>query len=77
MWARGLKLAASFLLLLGRQSRPVWARGLKLFGIFQCTNLSVAPRVGAWIETYGSKADAKFAGSRPVWARGLKHHKSV
>jgi len=33
------------------QSRPAWARGLKLALCCQKTCLSVAPRVGAWIET--------------------------
>ena len=34
------------------QSHPVWVRGLKLLlPKWNVTNLLVAPRVGAWIET--------------------------
>ena len=32
----------------------------------------VAPRVGAWIETYMVCAAYHFAMSHPVWVRGLK-----
>jgi len=32
----------------------------------------VAPRVGAWIETFTYKGYFSLAGSRPAWARGLK-----
>ena len=32
-------------------SRPAWARGLKLIGLYIGSIASVAPRVGAWIET--------------------------
>ena len=34
--------------------------------------ISVAPRVGAWIETHGLTYDGLPCPSRPVWARGLK-----
>ena len=35
--------------------------------------LSVAPRVGAWIETAGWKiSNESFFPSHPVWVRGLK-----
>ena len=33
----------------------------------------VAPRVGAWIETYISVKEMLHAPSLPVWERGLKH----
>ena len=35
-------------------------------------SLSVAPRVGAWIETPSSPDDLKLSESHPVWVRGLK-----
>ena len=35
----------------------------------------VAPRVGAWIETYLTLADIKLALSHPVWVRGLKQRR--
>ena len=51
-WARGLKLHYIQDTTLERQSRPAWARGLKpdkkCGAVFADT---VAPRVGAWIET--------------------------
>jgi len=34
--------------------------------------ISVAPRVGAWIETATTGNYAHSATSRPAWARGLK-----
>ena len=33
---------------------------------------TVAPRVGAWIETELPESSSKVGTSRPVWARGLK-----
>jgi len=54
-------------------SRPAWARGLKhtatggVYGTYD-----VAPRVGAWIETYDLINDIETIRSRPAWARGLK-----
>ena len=36
---------------IGVGSLPVWERGLKLLGIRLIMIRSVAPRVGAWIET--------------------------
>ena len=32
----------------------------------------VAPRVGAWIETYAGKGTGDGQSSLPVWERGLK-----
>ena len=37
---------------------------------------SVAPRVGAWIETQGVATLAASMMSHPVWVRGLKLEKS-
>ena len=34
---------------------------------------TVAPRVGAWIETCTSLSSLAFSVSHPVWVRGLKH----
>ena len=55
-------------------SLPSWERGLKLgYGreTLQCH--TVAPFVGAWIETYKYKiADAAVDVSLPSWERGLK-----
>ena len=52
----------------------MWVRGLKpaVTGAFPMAE-SVAPRVGAWIETLfvGIKL-LKFELSHPVWVRGLK-----
>ena len=35
--------------------------------------MCVAPRVGAWIETYLYGLHHLLKKSRPAWARGLKH----
>ncbi len=54
-------------------SPPAWGRGLKRAGKAKINTLfKVAPRVGAWIETF------RIAGfvpgtSPPAWGRGLKH----
>ena len=53
VWVRGLKLQGFFSLLLFSWSHPVWVRGLKQTGQFDIGfDLGVAPRVGAWIETF-------------------------
>ena len=54
-------------------SRPAWARGLKLDIAEQYLDKQVAPRVGAWIETFMKVWDKYEKESRPAWARGLKH----
>ena len=52
VWARGLKPVERFLISPSRKSRLVWARGLKRVLLdLSISNLLVAPRVGAWIET--------------------------
>ena len=56
-------------------SHPVWVRGLKQsLGSSGSLNIWVAPRVGAWIETYNGR-ESRIYGlwSHPVWVRGLKH----
>ena len=53
VWVRGLKLVLNVSNIYGRRSHPVWVRGLKHEQT--CSILlrgKVAPRVGAWIETY-------------------------
>jgi len=51
-WARGLKLSPAADVAGGFWSRPAWARGLKPFRQkLACRRDSVAPRVGARIET--------------------------
>ena len=51
----------------------MWVRGLKQSMIRCLYNCGiVAPRVGAWIETFG-RFCVEFGGkSHPVWVRGLK-----
>ena len=52
VWVRGLKHIGVIRLFVFTLSHPVWVRGLKL--IFALSNIkiyTVAPRVGAWIET--------------------------
>ena len=59
-------------------SRPVRARGLKRLQHDPSHNIfDVAPRAGAWIETYTVASRSFALWSRPVRARGLKlclHH---
>ena len=59
-------------------SRPTWARGLKQQqDIYVGGCSSVAPHVGAWIET-PMPIDARCqVVSRPTWARGLKRFESI
>ena len=49
-------------MLTNKKSHPVWVRGLKLDGVnADARPLAVAPRVGAWIETYlGSVLSERF-----------------
>ena len=35
---------------------------------------AVAPRVGAWIETFFIISESYLTSSHPVWVRGLKRH---
>jgi len=63
--ARGLKPVPLSLLNQGLPSRPARARGLKLI-LFRNVNVSshVAPRAGAWIETWPKSAAASPAKRR-------------
>ncbi len=72
-WARGLKRKKWMLITVLGMSRPSWARGLKLFTTHnKAKRRSVAPLVGAWIETANKQAYWTPEESRPSWARGLK-----
>ena len=51
MWERGLKLGSVFALTQHYKSLPMWERGLKLTSRKMAYQKSVAPHVGAWIET--------------------------
>ena len=73
-WVRGLKQTINF----GEvnyvmKSHPTWVRGLKpIVNTTQLKRGSVAPYVGAWIETV-QRVHKKLQGmSHPTWVRGLK-----
>ena len=52
-WVRGLKLETITNFLIFSLSHPTWVRGLKQRYISRlCKIISVAPYVGAWIETW-------------------------
>ena len=73
MWVRGLKRIVTDITRLLYMSHPVWVRGLKLMSVKRPHNLvSVAPRVGAWIETINGGQPETGKPSHPVWVRGLK-----
>ena len=66
VWERGLKLGLfqDFIGYIG--SLPVWERGLKLNTVtLQNVLITVAPRVGAWIETDGTVTPAPIVGRSP------------
>ena len=51
----------------------MWVRGLKHLSDDELFEVcSVAPRVGAWIETNNSDYKSQIEASHPVWVRGLK-----
>ena len=51
----------------------MWVRGLKhVQPVAERTLQGVAPRVGAWIETFIYQQYKDFRQSHPVWVRGLK-----
>ena len=53
VWVRGLKLRNKNIIIDTGVSHPVWVRGLKPLVIYKVfASTLVAPRVGAWIETY-------------------------
>ena len=56
------------------KSLPSWERGLKrkcFISSYFCD--SVAPFVGAWIETMKTIKEIREYSSLPSWERGLKH----
>ena len=57
-----------------QQSHPTWVRGLK-HDVLSTTlrHHTVAPYMGAWIETAFTKLRHHFDKSHPTWVRGLKH----
>ena len=51
----------------------MWVRGLKLMThSMKRMTITVAPYVGAWIETALSPTPYRLAKSHPMWVRGLK-----
>ena len=59
------------------KSRPVWARGLKLGQDSEgnVAKYTVAPRVGAWIETYHSGAPPNRSGVAPRVGAWIETHR--
>ena len=58
-WVRGLKLSTRKGFQAVQKSHPTWVRGLKLYCyFFKVSNKTVAPYVGAWIETFGYSLEA-------------------
>ena len=56
MWVRGLKQHHEEQKQSRGWSHPMWVRGLKLFNVWRgMVGIIVAPYVGAWIETCGSR----------------------
>ena len=74
VWVRGLKQDENGRVYTLNESHPVWVRGLKLLrNKKKVTDMKVAPRVGAWIETYAfTLVEINIIKSHPVWVRGLK-----
>ena len=58
--------------LLNMRSHPTWVRGLKLYLSLTRQKISVAPYVGAWIETRRGHTWRWQHASHPTWVRGLK-----
>ena len=53
MWVRGLKRVVGDVMACHVRSHPMWVRGLKLHNVITFDEVnSVAPYVGAWIETF-------------------------
>ena len=50
----------------------MWVRGLKLLYCGGQHKRTVAPYVGAWIETNLFRAGISLRVSHPMWVRGLK-----
>ena len=58
VWVRGLKHFIVIYALLLKKSHPVWVRGLKLVILYVCIYqvYTVAPCMGAWIETFWARS---------------------
>ena len=73
MWVRGLKHVVADMPFRPQQSHPMWVRGLKLGGQSNVIQVdTVAPHVGAWIETKPLLSNSGIGMSHPMWVRGLK-----
>ena len=72
-WVRGLKHAFHYRTDHRLESHPAWVRGLKLVAVLLYCIFSVAPCVGAWIETKLMQTLIRLQKSHPAWVRGLKH----
>ena len=73
-WVRGLKHECSQGSSNRTMSHPTWVRGLKPgFPRMPIHIRTVAPYVGAWIETRKRPSGDLLPGSHPTWVRGLKH----
>ena len=59
--------------LLNMRSHPTWVRGLKHIVREYEEGATVAPYVGAWIETEFDALGYELTPSHPTWVRGLKH----
>ena len=65
MWVRGLKRFKRLKSVCSIMSHPMWVRGLKPAVRHLCKMAyTVAPHVGAWIETLGGKVTAPTDTSR-------------
>ena len=56
------------------RSHPSWVRGLKQAALMNAKAYTVAPLVGAWIETKAFLAMRLTSKSHPSWVRGLKQN---
>ena len=75
-WVRGLKLWCFQHRLCIAQSHPSWVRGLKPnVSTYTYLDISVAPLVGAWIETVCVQPLNHSQRSHPSWVRGLKRER--
>ncbi len=72
MWERGLKRMMTEGKWRDITSLPMWERGLKPPDSVCEVLASVAPHVGAWIETREFCSRAPCQMSLPMWERGLK-----
>ena len=79
VWVRGLKQTVLYSQTVEKKSHPVWVRGLKRHGNQQREDtISVAPRVGAWIETVPIDYDKLLSGVAPrvgAWIETTKSNR--